>query len=193
MKLENAPHFTPNDESEWRVWLEKNHLIEESVWVVFYRKASPQHNLTWGQAVDQALCFGWIDSIKRPIDGEKFKQYFSKRKKGGTWSKINKDKVRELKKQGLMHPMGEASISQAKKDGSWTFLDPVDRLEIPDDLNLAFERHPKAKNHYDQLSVGKKKLVLYWLLTAKRLETRTKRINELIQKGEIGELPTYFQ
>ena len=115
--------FYPANVAAWREWLEANHLARQSVWVVFYAKASGRPTITWSEAVDVALCFGWIDSKKIKIDNETSHQFFSKRKQRSTWSKINKDKVVQLIDRGLMAPAGLESIAIAQQNGSWTVLD----------------------------------------------------------------------
>ena len=98
--------FYPTDKEDWRNWLQENHLKEDFIWVIFYRKKSPRHNLSWGDAVDAALCFGWIDSTRKTVDSESYQQYFCKRKPKSNWSKINKDKVTNLIAEGLMQEAG---------------------------------------------------------------------------------------
>jgi len=110
--------YCPSNQQEWRSWLELNHKSKEAVWLVFYKKKSPKYNLSWSQAVDEALCFGWIDSVKKTIDHETYIQYFSKRKPKSNWSKVNKDKVNNLIVNGLMKEEGLKSIAIAKENGS---------------------------------------------------------------------------
>ncbi|MBR9918583.1 hypothetical protein GYB29_13120 [bacterium] len=181
--------FCPNNEDEWRSWLKENHKSSTGIWLIVYKKGTKNENLSWSQAVDQALCFGWIDSVKHPIDNEKYKQFFGPRKAKSNWSKINKDKVARLDKEGLLHPAGKKSITIAKENGSWTFLDSVEALEVPTELQEQFDHHPKAAKFYDDLSKSKKKMVLYWIKSAKREETRNKRLAELMAEGEQNKLP----
>ena len=135
MSPEDVSLFYPTSAKEWRKWLSKNHKKENAVWCVMYRKDSGMPSITWSEAVDEALCFGWIDSVKKPHDTQSAKQYFSKRKAGSTWSKINKDKVEVLIKNKRMSEAGLAVIERAKQDGTWTFLDDVEALIIPEDLD----------------------------------------------------------
>ena len=175
--------FYPKTPSAWRKWLEKNHLSQQSVWVVFYSKASAKKSISWSEAVDEALCFGWIDSKKIKVDEETSHQFFSKRKPNSTWSKINKQKIERLTEQGLMAEAGLASIQLAKQNGSWTILDEVEELIVPKDLEAAFKKEPKAKAFFDGLSKSARKMILQWVVLAKTTETRQKRINEIIQSG----------
>lgn len=170
--------------SEWRDWLLEHHASVPSasgVHLIFYRVGSKQPSMRWEEAVQEALCFGWIDSTVKKIDDEKRRQIFCPRKKKSTWSKVNKQHIESLEQDGLMHASGRAKIEAAKEDGSWTSLDDVEEGIIPDDLQKAFEANPKAKIHFDSFSRGYRKSYLYWLNQAKREATRQNRIEEIIQ------------
>lgn len=171
--------FYPTSLTEWRKWLHKNHLSKQAVWLVFYTKASEKKSISWSDAVDVALCFGWIDSKKIKIDDEVSHQYFSKRKAQSTWSKINKEKVELLIKKGLMTASGYKSIETAQQNGSWTILDEVEQLLIPEDLEAEFETKPNSKDFFLSLSKSVKKAILQWIVLAKQPETRQKRITEI--------------
>ena len=180
--MKDVEDYCPNDKNDWRKWLELNHNKKDAIWLIFYKKKSPNYNLSWSESVDEALCFGWIDSTKRAIDGEKYKQYFSKRKAKSNWSKVNKDKIKTLINQGLMEEEGYKSIEIAKENGSWTILDGVEALIIPTDLKEEFKNHKGAMKYFDSLSKSVKKTLLYWVISAKRKETRQKRILEIASK-----------
>ncbi|WP_132052780.1 YdeI/OmpD-associated family protein [Pseudocnuella soli] len=184
--------FYPPNVAAWREWLEANHLTKKSVWVAFYAKASGRPTITWSEAVDVALCFGWIDSKKIKIDNETSHQFFSKRKQHSTWSKINKDKVVQLIDRGMMAPAGFESIAIAQQNGSWTVLDEVEALTIPADLETAFDMHPGAQDYYLNLSKSIQKMMLQWLVLAKRPETRQKRIIEIAEQAAQGKKPKQF-
>ena len=175
--------FCPKDKEDWRNWLKENHLIEDSVWLIINKKNSPNPNLSWSEAVDEALCFGWIDSTMKPIDDNKYRQYFSKRKPKSNWSRVNKNKVKTLIEQGLMEEAGFKSIEIAKKNGSWTFLDEVEALVVPEDLQAAFTKYKGSREYFDSLSKSAKKILLYWVISAKRKETREKRILEIAENA----------
>lgn len=192
MPQENIEKFCPKNENEWREWLRENHDSRASIWLVYYKSSSASHNLSWSQAVDQALCFGWIDSTKKTIDEERFMQYFCKRKAKSNWSKINKEKVESLEKSGLMEQAGRDSINLAKENGSWTLLDSVEALITPEDLEIKFQKSPKAKAYYLGLSKSLKKGVIYWIISAKRPETRAKRIEALTKSMALKSLPNHF-
>ena len=185
--------YCPTDKEDWRNWLVKNHLTEESIWLIFKKKNSPNPNLSWSEAVDQALCFGWIDSTKKSIDHEKYIQYFCKRKPKSNWSKVNKDKVKTLTEQGLMKDAGFKSIEIAKENGSWTFLDEVEALIIPADLKLAFRNYKGSMEYFDSLSKSAKKILLYWVISAKRKDTRQKRVLEIAENASQQLKPKQFR
>jgi uncharacterized protein YdeI (YjbR/CyaY-like superfamily) len=185
--------YCPYDKKDWRKWLELNHKNKEAVWLIFYKKKSPNHNLSWSESVDEALCFGWIDSTKRTIDNEKYKQYFSKRKVKSNWSKINKDKAKILIDQGLMEEEGYKSIEIAKKNGSWTILDEVEALVIPEDLEKEFANYKGSLEYFGSLSKSAKKGLLYWVVSAKRKETRQKRILEILENASKNLKPKQFR
>lgn len=191
--MKNAEEINIKNRKEWRKWLELNHLEKDSVWLIFYKKNSPRFNLSWSESVDESLCFGWIDSTKKTIDNERFKQYFSKRKPKSNWSKVNKDKVKNLVKEGLMRDAGFKSIEIAKENGSWTILDSVENLEVPNELEQEFKRNREAKEYFKNLSKSTKKALLYWIISAKKDETRTKRIVDIVENGNKQMKPKQFR
>lgn len=184
--------FYPTSIAAWREWLEENHLKQQSVWIVFYKKQTGIPSITWSEAVDVALCFGWIDSKKIKIDEQHSHQFFSKRKEKSTWSKINKNKVTELIRADLMTSAGYESVEIAKQNGSWTLLDEVEELIIPDDLRTAFLEYSDAAGFFDQLSKSTRKAMLQWLVLAKRPETRQKRIVEIASLAALKQKPKQF-
>jgi uncharacterized protein YdeI (YjbR/CyaY-like superfamily) len=181
MKAESTETFYPKSRKHWRSWLEKNHAKKQSIWLICYKKHSNMPTISWSEGVDEALCFGWIDSKRKPIDAEKFIQYFSKRKPTGTWSKINKRKIEQLIADGLMTKAGYQAIEAAKKNGSWSTLDDVEELKIPADLDKAFRKHAGSKKGFLTLTHTQKRNLLQWLVLAKRPETRQKRIDRLVE------------
>ncbi len=191
--MKEVDEFCPTDKQHWREWLELNHIECDAIWVIFYKKKSPDFNLSWSDSVDEALCFGWIDSVKKTIDDERFKQYFSKRKSKSNWSKVNKDKVKLFIEQGLMREQGLLSIDIAKENGSWTILDNVEALIIPEDLKRELENHKDSMEFYESLSKSVKKGLLYWVISAKRAETRQKRIAEIVEHAGEKLKPKQFR
>jgi uncharacterized protein YdeI (YjbR/CyaY-like superfamily) len=180
MQKSEFEKFCPTSKEDWRKWLEINHYSKQSVWLIYYKKKSNMPSITWSEAVDQALCFGWIDSTARPIDDEKYMQYFCQRKPASVWSKINKEKISRLIEQGLMTQSGFKSIEIAKENGSWTILDEVEELILPADLENAFKAKPGSKAFYLSLSKSVRKAILQWVVLAKRTETRQQRINDIV-------------
>lgn len=137
--------------------------------------------LTWSEAVEEALCFGWIDSLRKSVDDKTFMQFFCKRKPTSVWSKINKGKVQRLIDEGLVAKAGHESIATAKQNGSWVILDHVEELLIPKDLEKGFKSHRGSKAFFMGLSKSAQKAILQWLVLAKRPETRQKRIAEIAE------------
>jgi uncharacterized protein YdeI (YjbR/CyaY-like superfamily) len=191
--MKDVEAYCPDDKKDWRKWLELNHTTKEAVWLIFYKKKSPKHNLDWSESVDEALCFGWIDSTKKTIDSVQYKQYFSKRKAKSNWSRVNKDKVKILIDQGLMKEEGYKSIEIAKENGSWTILDEVEALIIPEDLKEGFTNYKGATAYFDSLSKSDKKILLHWVVSAKRNETRQKRILEIAKNASGNLKPKQFR
>jgi uncharacterized protein YdeI (YjbR/CyaY-like superfamily) len=183
MPKKDIETFYPANRLEWRRWLKTNHAKKQSVNLIMYKKESNKPTINWSEAVDEALCFGWVDSTRRPLDAEKFMQLFSRRKPAGTWSKINKEKIKQLIDKGLMTPAGLDCIEKAKQNGSWTILDEVEELIIPKDLEKAFRQQPGSKKHFLSLSKSVRKSLLHQLVLAKRPETREKRIGMIVGLG----------
>nr|WP_315247631.1 YdeI/OmpD-associated family protein [uncultured Flavobacterium sp.] len=176
--------YCPECQTDWRKWLEKNHQSKQSVWLVYYTKKSNIPTINWSEAVDEALCFGWIDSTRKTIDDSSFIQFFSKRKPNSTWSKINKEKIKQLIDSRRMTKAGYESIETAKQNGSWTILDEVEELIIPNDLEDAFSKHNGSKDYFLSLSKSARKIILSWIVLAKRQETRQNRIDEIVKSAE---------
>ena len=182
MSKKGVQEFYPESKKSWRAWLNLNYLKEDAVWVIFYKKKAGKPSLSWSDAVDEALCFGWIDSTKRALDSERFIQYFCKRRPKSTWSKVNKDKVKILSESGQMMPQGLQAINIGKENGSWDFLKNVDNLIVPNDFQEILDSDVTLEKGYAALSDSKKKAVLYRLLSAKRPETRKKRVREIVDE-----------
>jgi uncharacterized protein YdeI (YjbR/CyaY-like superfamily) len=189
---EEPQPFYPDSRQAWREWLQTNHQTEQSVWVLYYKKKTNVPSLTWSEAVDEALCFGWIDSTAKPIDDQTYRQFFSKRKPKSVWSKVNKEKVKNLIEQGLMMQAGLDSIAIAKQNGSWTILDEVEELIVPDDLDAALEAQTGAKAFFMGLTKSTRKVMLQWLVLAKQATTRQKRIREIADSAAQGLKPKQF-
>jgi len=167
--------------AEWRNWLEKHHQSEQSVWLIIYRKESQVPSVYYPEAVDEALCFGWIDSKPNKRDEESYYQFFAKRNPKSNWSKVNKEKVEKLMAQKLMTAAGLEMIELAKRTGTWTALDEVENITIPNDLQKTFDHNKIAFEYWDKFSRSSKRGILEWILNAKKPETRQKRIDQTVR------------
>lgn len=185
--------FCPKSRSEWRTWLEKNHETKQSVWLIYYKVSTKIPSLSWSEAVDEALCFGWIDSTKKTIDNERYMQYFSKRKPTSTWSNINKDKVAGLIQDNLMTRAGFDSIETAKQNGTWSLMEDVEQLIIPLDLKNELDKYEGAEDFFTSQSKSIKIGMLHWVVTAKRAGTREKRIKEIAELANRNLNPKQFR
>jgi uncharacterized protein YdeI (YjbR/CyaY-like superfamily) len=185
-KPPNKPSVSvePRNRGEWRSWLNRNHQTSTGVWLVIPKKDSGKPGVTLDEAVEEAVCFGWIDSRQNPIDQTSYKLYFSPRKPGSLWSTSNKERVEKLTRQGLMSPAGLAKVDAAKKDGSWNTLDYVEALKLPTDLAQALEMQPTATEGFEQFTSSVKKQVLWWIQSAKTQRTRAKRIARTIEAAK---------
>jgi uncharacterized protein YdeI (YjbR/CyaY-like superfamily) len=181
MELEkrgNIKTFYAKTISQWRKWLLKNHLIEKGVWLVIYKKDADTTSISRDEALDQALCFGWIDSVANKRDEDSYYQYFAQRKPKSNWSGINKVKIARLMEEGQMHPSGLRMVELAKETGTWTALEDVEKLVIPDDLLKALKKAGEAYSNWTKFPASTKRGILDWIKQAKLAETRARRIEE---------------
>jgi uncharacterized protein YdeI (YjbR/CyaY-like superfamily) len=172
--------FYAKNSTAWRQWLEEKHDSEKSIWLQIYKKESATPSITYDQAVDDALCYGWVDSKINKGDANYFFQFFAKRNPKSNWSRVNKAKVEKLIAAGLMTTAGLALINLAKKTGTWTALDEVENLTLPDDLKSALDKNKTAADYFDAFPRSVKRGILEWILNAKKPETRAKRIAETV-------------
>jgi uncharacterized protein YdeI (YjbR/CyaY-like superfamily) len=173
---ENSTH--PATRAEWRAWLEQNHTRPNGVWMISYKKAVGKPYVTYDEAVEEALCFGWIDSKGNKLDDERTMLWFTPRKPRTGWSKPNKERVVRLLAAGLMAEAGQAKIDAAQRDGSWSALDAVEALEIPPDLAAALATYESAQTHFEAFPRSVKRSILVWVASAKTPATRARRIEE---------------
>ncbi len=166
----------PANRKTWRAWLAKHHTQPDGVWLVTFKKNSGQPLLPYNDAVEEALCFGWVDSKPRKLDEQRSMLWFAPRKGSSGWSAINKARIVKMQTAGLMTPAGQAKIDAAIADGSWGLLDAVDALEIPTDLTQAFKQRPGSAQHFDAFPKSVRRGILEWIAQAKRPETRAARI-----------------
>ena len=177
-KMDEIPLFYAPDRDTWRKWLFENHDKSQGIWLVAFKKETGKSSVRYDESVEEALCFGWIDSAKRKIDNTSSKQLFTPRKLKSNWSALNKIRVENLINNGLMLPAGLVKIEYAKQYGFWDALNEVSEAIVPDDLSAAFNENPPAQTHWDNFSKSSRKGILEWILNAKAPETRAKRILE---------------
>lgn len=178
--IENENTFYAKNSDEWRNWLQENHLKKESIWLIIYKKESKNPSVYYPQAVDDALCFGWIDSVPNKRDDESYYQFFSKRNLKSNWSKVNKLKVERLLKENKMMPQGLKMVEYAKENGTWDALNRVDDLIIPDEMNALFSKNETAKNNFENFPASTKRGIFKWVYNAKQDATKLKRITETV-------------
>lgn len=182
--MEEKEHLYFKNAQEWRIWLHDNHHSSTGVYLIFYKVTSNVESMRWEEAVQVAICYGWIDSTVKRLDYERRRQMFTPRKDKSVWSKLNKTYIEKLIKENLMHESGLRKIEIAKQNGSWESLDHVENGIMPDDLLMAFNQNKTALENYNKFSPSYRKSYLYWLNQAKRTETRKARITEIISLCE---------
>jgi uncharacterized protein YdeI (YjbR/CyaY-like superfamily) len=165
--------------AEWRRWLRDHHDTARGVWLVTPNAASGKTRISYEDSIPEALVYGWIDSVQKPADTHNTMLLFTPRKLGSGWSRSNKERLAVLMKEGRMQPAGLAKIAAAKKDGSWTFLDSVEAMTVPTDLRRALGAAGMKK--FAALTPGRKKEHLRMLVTAKRPETRSRRLADIVR------------
>ena len=170
--------FQAETRAAWRHWLTQHHRHTAGIWLVTFKKTRGQPHLPYGEAVEEGLCFGWVDSKPGKVDAQRSKLWFAPRKPGTGWSKLNKERVARLIADGRMHASGLAKVHAAQADGAWTKLDAVEALEIPADLAAALARHAPATTHFAAFPRSVKRGILEWIMQAKQPATRAKRITE---------------
>jgi uncharacterized protein YdeI (YjbR/CyaY-like superfamily) len=176
----NPPVVYVPDRAAWRAWLQLNHQLVESIWLVQHRKANPQPCVTYEEVVLEALCFGWIDSKPRKLDDQRFLLFVSRRKPKSPWSASNKGRVEILMREGLMMPAGLQSVEIARKNGSWSAIDEAEAVVMPADLEAALLRNKKAREFFEVFPPSAKKGIYTWISLAKTSTTRAKRIAETV-------------
>lgn len=175
----------PGGRAQWRQWLAEHHGNSPGVWLILRKKHAGQP-LTLDEAVREALCFGWIDSTLRPVDGEKSALKFTPRRPGSIWSRSNKERVESLIAAGLMTEAGQKAIDAAKNDGSWIALDAVEALRVPDDLEKALAADPRARQNFEAFTPSVRKNALWWIESAKRPRTRAERVAETVRLAALN-------
>jgi uncharacterized protein YdeI (YjbR/CyaY-like superfamily) len=185
--------YHPKNRKQWRQWLEKNHTTSPGIWMIYYKKESGKPRVSYDEAVEEALCFGWIDSLPRKLDNERAMLKFTPRKIKSVWSSLNKSRVERLIQLRLMTTAGFRKIEQAKKDASWNLLNATnyhtENNSLPDDLHKAFSKNKKAFENFTAFPAGYRSRFLFWIDSAKRPETRTSRIKQTVLMAAANKKP----
>ena len=181
---DGIPAFHAKSNEEWRQWLSENGSSEKSVWLIMYHKNSGIESIQYNESIEEALCFGWIDSKANKRDEHSSYLFFTPRKAKSKWSKINKQRIEKMVARGLMTPAGQALIDLAKKTGTWDALTDADNAIIPEDLQAAFEKNKIARDNFEKFTASVKRLTLEWIMDAKRPETRIQRVTKTIDMAE---------
>lgn len=182
-KKSAQPTYFPT-QATFRKWLQKNHEKAVELLVGFYKVGSGKQSMTWSESVDEALCFGWIDGIRKSIDEESYSIRFTPRKPKSIWSAINIKKIEELSKQGLMHPAGLAAFSRREENKSRIYSYEKEIATLSDDFLKIFKSNSKAWKYFQSLAPSYKNHAIHWVMTAKQETTKIKRLQELIRDSE---------
>ena len=169
------------DRQAWRDWLQEHHDKERNAWLSIYHKKSKTPSVAYNEAVEEALCFGWIDSKPNKRDDESYLLFFAKRNPKSNWSRLNRERAERMLEQGRMTPAGLEMIEIAKQNGTWTALEAVQDSVIPADLDQAFQKNEAAWSNFSAFPPSSKRIILEWILNAKRPQTRQKRIDETVE------------
>lgn len=184
---DHLPRYQPANRADWRTWLRANHAKSTGVWMVFLKGKDRQ--LSYDDAVEEALCFGWIDSLTKSLDERAYLQLFTPRKPKSAWASSNKKRVERLIKRKLMTRAGLAKIEAAKKDGSWTKLDAIEAMTVPADLAKALARRKKARAFFDSLAPSTRKAIMYWVTGVKNPDLRAERVAHTVSQAGRGLRP----
>lgn len=173
--------------AQWRAWLAAHAATSPGVWLVTWKRSSGRPVLAYEDLVEEALCFGWVDGQARAVDAERTSLLLTPRRRGSGWARTNKERVARLQAAGLMQPAGQAVVDAAVADGSWTLLDASEALEEPSELAAALDANPAARAAWNGFPPSARKQLLGWVTTAKRPETRARRIAETVARAARGE------
>jgi uncharacterized protein YdeI (YjbR/CyaY-like superfamily) len=184
--IDDLPRVHVETREQWRAWLADHHDTERGAWLVTWKQATGRPSLPYEEVIEEALCFGWVDSTARTLDEERSMLLMTPRKPTSTWARTNKERVERLLAAGLMQPAGIAAVETAKVNGSWSVLDSVEALEVPEDLAAALNAEPGARDAYEGFSPSNRKMILWWVKSAKRPDTRQRRIAETARLAAQG-------
>lgn len=178
---DNYPQVEITSRAQWRGWLQKHHASSTGIWLVTHKKSQGDKHVPYADVVEEALCFGWIDSVGRKMDSERSGLLLTPRKARSGWSAVNKTRIKKLEAAGLMTEIGAEKIREAKANGTWTKLDASDAMTEPDDLKKAFTKSKVARKNWDAFPASARKATLEWIYAAKRNETRATRVQETVK------------
>ncbi len=179
--------LTPRSRKSWRDWLERNHDSQSEVWVVFYKRHTGKATLSYDDAVEEALCFGWIDGVRRTLDDTRYTIRFSPRTSTSSWSALNRSRAQRMKRAGLMAPAGEKAIRLARRSGRWAAAEATPDRSMPPELNEALRSDSTAAKFFETLAPSYRRQFIGWINAARRPETRQRRVAEavsLLSRGE---------
>ena len=185
----SSEQVRPTSRADWRAWLQAHHATSSGVWLLFAKKHAQLPTVSYNDAVEEALCFGWIDGLTRPVDDTFYMQRFTPRKANSRWAASNKQRVATMLAAGLMTPAGLQAVERAKRTGTWNAFDAVEAMEVPPDLTKALRAAKGAAKTFDAYTPGMKKQCLYYVNDAKRPETRAKRIGIIVAAAAAGTKP----
>jgi uncharacterized protein YdeI (YjbR/CyaY-like superfamily) len=185
--LDRAPHVHVDGRKAWRRWLEANHATAAGVWLVSWRSSTGRRRIDYEAAIEEALCFGWIDGQAATVDAQRSKQYFAPRRPRSPWVSRNRERIARMLQSGRVAPAGIAAVERAKADGSWTMLESAERLEVPADLAAALDARPPARDHWDAFPPSVRRGLLAWISLARRDATRARRVEEIAAAAQRNE------
>ena len=185
--MDDKPRVQPAGRAEWRAWLEANHRASGGVWLITWKRRAGEPTVGYEEAVEEALCFGWIDGVIRRVDDDRLMEWFAPRRPKSTWARTNKERVARLEAAGLMTDAGRRAVEIARANGSWESLDVIDALVVPDDLAAALAERPEARERFDASSVSVRRSALAWVYQARRPQTRAARVEQIAATAGRGD------
>jgi uncharacterized protein YdeI (YjbR/CyaY-like superfamily) len=191
MEYRGRPLIHPESIAEWRDWLSRHHADTDGVWLAGWTRSSGKASLEYGQVVEEALCFGWIDGLVNKLDDGRLAQLLTPRRRGSGWSQSNKERIERLLADGRMTEAGMRVIDAAKADGSWSLLDASEALIEPEELKVALNANPEARRQWDAFPKSPRKALIFWVTSAKRPETRQRRVTTIVDEAARGRRANY--